>query len=75
MPFLGRRGSIHFIWGSHALLIVVTSAIAMLGGALQVRRGLAGITQLRTRLGAVHAGRESRLEGEYGRRCSRSWTT
>ena len=65
MPFLGRRGSIHFIWSSHALLIVVTSAIAMLGGALQVRRGLAGVTQLRTRLGAVHAGRESRLEGEY----------
>lgn len=65
LPILGTRGSIHFIWASHAFLIVVTAVISMLGGALQVRRGLAGITQLRARLGAVHGGRESRLEGEY----------
>ena len=65
LPFLGRRGSIHFIWTSHALLIVVTAVISMLGGALQVRRGLAGISQLRSRLGAVHSGRETRLGGEY----------
>ena len=65
LPFLGRRGSIHFIWTSHALLIVVTAVISMLGGALQVRRGLAGISQLRSRLGAVHGGRETRLGGEY----------
>ena len=65
LPLLGRRGSIHFIWASHALLIVVTAVISMLGGALQVRRGLAGIAQLRARLGAVHGGRESRLDGEY----------
>jgi signal transduction histidine kinase len=37
----------------------------MLGGAFQVRRGLAGISQLRSRLGAVHSGRETRLGGEY----------
>lgn len=65
LPILGTRGSIHFIWTSHALLIVVTAVISMLGGALQVRRGLAGIALLRARLGAVHGGRESRLEGEY----------
>ena len=65
LPFLGRQGTIHYIWGSHAFLIVVTSAIALIIGALQVRRGLAGITQIRARLGDVHAGRESRLGGEY----------
>ena len=65
LPFIGRRGELHFIWTSHALLIVVTAAISMLGGALQVRRGLAGITQLRTRLAAVHDGRDARLEGTY----------
>ncbi len=65
LPFLGRQGTIHYIWGSHAALIVVTSAIALAVGALQVRRGLAGITQLRARLGDVHTGRESRLGGEY----------
>ena len=65
LPFLGRQGTIHYIWGSHAFLIVVTSAVALAVGALQVRRGLAGITQLRARLGDVHSGRESRLGGEY----------
>jgi signal transduction histidine kinase len=65
LPFLGRQGTIHYIWGSHAFLIVVTSAIALTVGALQVRRGLAGITQLRSRLGDVRGGRESRLTGDY----------
>jgi signal transduction histidine kinase len=65
LPILGRRGSIHFIWVSHTLLILVTAVISMLGGAFQVRRGLAGISQLRSRLGAVHGGREARLGGEY----------
>ena len=65
LPFLGRQGTIHYIWGSHAFLIVVTSAIALTVGALQVRRGLAGITQLRTRLSDVHGGRASRVQGDY----------
>jgi signal transduction histidine kinase len=65
LPFLGRQGSIHYIWGSHAFLIVVTSAIALTVGALQVRRGLAGIAQLRARLSDVHGGRESRVQGDY----------
>jgi len=65
LPVLGRHGSIHFIWRSHALLIAVTSIAAMVGGAIQVRRGLAGITQLRTRLSAVHGGREARIGGRY----------
>lgn len=65
LPVIGRRGSIHFIWTSHAFLLVVTAVIAMAGGAFQVRRGLAGIAQLRARLSAVHRGSESRLGGHY----------
>ena len=65
LPVLGKRGSIHFIWSSHAFLLVVTAIIVMAGGAFQVRRGLAGIAQLRERLAAVHHGVESRLGGNY----------
>jgi signal transduction histidine kinase len=65
MPVLGRHGEIHFIWASHAGLIFLIAAIAMVLGALQVRRGLSGISQLRQRLTAVHAGQESRLGGTY----------
>jgi signal transduction histidine kinase len=65
MPFLGRRGSIHFVWASHAGLVFLIAAAAMVIGAVQVRRGLAGITQLRTRLAGVRDGRESRLAGRY----------
>ena len=54
LPVLGKRGSIHFIWSSHAFLLVVTAVIAMAGGAFQVRRGLAGIAQLRERLAAAY---------------------
>ena len=65
LPFLGVNGSIHYIWGAHAVLITVTAAMAMLGGAIHVRRGLAGIAQLRQRLASVHRGAESRLAGSY----------
>jgi signal transduction histidine kinase len=65
LPVFGRRGSIHFIWGSHALLIVLTSVIALAGGAFQVRRGLAGLKQLRSRLADVHSGRVPRVQGDY----------
>jgi signal transduction histidine kinase len=65
MPFLGRRGSIHFVWASHAGLVFLIAAAAMVIGAIQVRRGLAGITQLRTRLADVRDGREARLGGRY----------
>jgi signal transduction histidine kinase len=64
-PYIGRRGSVHFIWASHAGLIFLIAAAAMAFGALQVRRGLSGITQLRQRLAAVRSGHESRLSGEY----------
>ena len=65
MPFLGRRGSIHFIWASHAVLLAVTAIIAMAAGAVQVRRGLAGVGQLRARLAAVRDGLDARVEGRY----------
>jgi signal transduction histidine kinase len=65
MPFLGRRGSIHFVWASHAGLVFLIAAAAMVVGAIQVRRGLAGIAQLRTRLAGVRDGRETRLAGRY----------
>ena len=65
LPFVGRRGSIHLIWASHAGLIFLIAAIAMVGGAWQVRRGLSGISQLRARLADVHGGRERRVEGSY----------
>jgi signal transduction histidine kinase len=65
LPVFGRRGSIHFIWSTHALLITVTAVICMTGGAFQVRRGLYGIARLRERLAAVHGGQESRLTGQY----------
>jgi len=65
LPILGKQGRIHFIWGSHALLIVLTSVIALAGGAFQVRRGLAGLKQLRSRLADVHSGRAPRVHGNY----------
>ena len=65
MPFFGRRAAIHYIWASHAVIFGIGSLIAMAAGALQVRSGLAGIAQLRARLGAVHDGREARVEGRY----------
>ena len=65
MPFFGRRGQIHFIWASHFGLVFFLAGIALVVGALQVRRGLAGVTQLRGRLVAVRDGRERRLEGRY----------
>jgi signal transduction histidine kinase len=65
MPFFGRAGSAHFIWGSHTGLVFFVAGVALVFGAVQVRRGLAGISQLRTRLADVHGGREARLEGRY----------
>ena len=65
LPFIGRRGSVHFIWASHAALLVVIALLSLAVGAYQVRRGLAGVTQLRTRLAAVREGRDTRVEGRY----------
>jgi signal transduction histidine kinase len=64
MPFLGRNGDIHFVW-NHTWLALAVSLVFMFAGVFQVRRGLSGITQLRGRLGAVHEGRERRVDGRF----------
>jgi signal transduction histidine kinase len=56
---------VHFIWASHAGLLLTIAILALAVGAYQVRRGLAGVTQLRTRLAAVREGRDARVEGRY----------
>ena len=64
MPVFGRAGSIHH-WWNHTWLALAISIVFMLAGVFQVRRGLSGITQLRGRLGAVHEGRERRVDGRF----------
>jgi signal transduction histidine kinase len=43
----------------------VVTALLMLAGLYQVRRGLSLVTQLRTRLSAVHDGRDRRVTGSF----------
>ena len=66
MPFVGRSGAIH-VWVFHTGTALAIAALCMIAGILQVRRGLSGITRLRSRLGAVHDGRDTRVEGRYVR--------
>ncbi len=46
-------------------LVLLFAVVSMVAGVFQVRRGLSGIAQLRARLGAVHEGRDIRVEGRY----------
>lgn len=64
LPFLGRTGAIHD-WVRHTGPALVIALLFMIAGFVQVQRGLSGIAQLRTRLGAVHDGRDVRVEGRY----------
>ncbi|HYN09863.1 MAG TPA: sensor histidine kinase [Vicinamibacterales bacterium] len=66
MPFLGRAGAIH-VWVFHTGTAITLALLFMIAGIFQVRHGLSGITRLRARLGAVHEGREDRVEGRYVR--------
>src|SRR5688572_20822424 len=65
MRFFGRNGGIHFIWASHAGLLAAIATLALAIGAYHVRRGLAGVTQLRTNLASVREGHHQRVEGRY----------
>ena len=65
MPFLGQQAAIHMVWVSQTAIIVLLAAVAMIAGALQVRRGLSGVAKLRSRLAAVRDGRGARVEGRY----------
>jgi signal transduction histidine kinase len=46
-------------------VVACVAGLCMIGGFLQVRRGLAGVQQIRDRLSSLHDGRERRLDGVY----------
>ncbi len=46
-------------------LLVVIAILAMLGGIMRVRGGMLSINNLRQRLGAVHSGAATRVDGSY----------
>jgi signal transduction histidine kinase len=46
-------------------LVLLFAVIAIMAGVFNIRRGLSSVAQLRVRLGAVHQGRDTRLEGRY----------
>jgi signal transduction histidine kinase len=50
---------------SHAPFVFIVSAVCLGVGLWYVRRGLTPVGHLRTRLAAVHAGREARVSGDY----------
>ena len=50
---------------AHTTIASVLSLACLLAGFAQVRRGMASISQLRTRLGGLRDGRDRRLEGLY----------
>lgn len=50
---------------AHAAIASLISIAFLLAGLSQVRRGMASINQLRTRLGGLRDGRDRRLEGVY----------
>ncbi|MPZ18490.1 MAG: GHKL domain-containing protein [Luteitalea sp.] len=49
----------------HTPATALVGVLCMLVGLLQVRRGMSPITQLRTRLAAVHRGVDARVGGSY----------
>jgi signal transduction histidine kinase len=55
----------HILVIQHWTVIGVLAVAFMLGGLSQVRRGLAPVNDLRTRLAALRQGRATRLEGNY----------
>jgi signal transduction histidine kinase len=56
--------TLHGMFG-HWLPAFTIAALCLVAGLWQVRRGLAPVHQLRERLGAVHRGVESRVNGSY----------
>ena len=48
----------------HLVLLVVAAIIAVIGGLIEVRRGLAPLARLRQRLVSVRDGRERRIDGD-----------
>jgi signal transduction histidine kinase len=50
---------------SHTVIVLAVSGVVMMAGAWQIRRSLAALTQLHTRLGAVHRGEDRQVSGRY----------
>lgn len=50
---------------AHTAMLAAVAVIAMVAGFWLVRSGVRSVHQLRARLSAVHAGRESRVDGAY----------
>jgi signal transduction histidine kinase len=50
---------------AHTTMLTVVAVLCMLVGLWQVKKGLSPINQLRSRLVAVHAGQDRRVDGEY----------
>jgi signal transduction histidine kinase len=48
-----------------APLTLLTAALCMVLGVLQVRRGLSPVDNLRSRLAGLHQGQDRRIDGEY----------
>lgn len=46
-------------------VVLLTGALCLIAGVLQVRRGLTRVDDLRLRLTGLHQGNDRRLEGEY----------
>jgi signal transduction histidine kinase len=46
-------------------LVILFAVFAMIGGFLQVRRGVSPINSLRARLAGLHQGRDRRIDGAY----------
>jgi len=50
---------------THVFLAIALALVLLVGGFIQVRRGLSPIAQLRDRLSDIHDGRAIRLEGSF----------
>ena len=56
---------LHGTASTHGTALLVVVLICMAGGFVQMRRALTPLNRLRTRLGAVRAGREHQIAGSY----------
>lgn len=66
MLFVPRApGIFHHVFVHYMIVIAIATVLSMWIGLRQVRRGLASFNDLRTNLGSVREGRDTRLGGEY----------
>ena len=61
----GMRFNLNVHAWLQAPLTLLTAAFCMVLGVLQVRRGLAPVDNLRSRLAGLHQGQDRRVEGDY----------